>query len=370
MARRILRTVWPYLAGTASVAFLIWASFLVRRYWHIQFDPTFLIIMLMIATAWYGGLGPGLVIAVGFEVALEYFAYPPRDPVRAAVIAFNRLLLFISVVVFASARRGAEQRLKQHQRSLEEALAREREARREAEGANRVKDEFLATVSHELRTPLNAMVGWATLLARHQTDRELTRKAAATIERNARAQAHIVNDILDMTRIAAGGLRIAPRRIELAPVIEEALDQMRLAAKDKAIEIGTQLEPAVLVDGDADRLRQIAWNLVYNAIKFTQPGGRIDVALRRDGTSAVLTVSDDGIGIAAEFVPHLFERFQQADGSTNRERAGLGLGLAIVRSLVELHGGTVTADSGGKDKGTTFTVTLPLAIDIEPVVAR
>ena len=360
MLRRILRTVWPYIPGTATVAALIWGSFVVRRYWNIQFDPTFLIIMLMIATAWYSGLGPGLVIAIGFEATLEYFASPPRDPARQIVIAFNRLLLFVGIVVFASARRTAEKRLKEQARTLAEALARESDARREAEAANRVKDEFLATVSHELRTPLNALVGWAALLARHQTDPETTRKAAETIARNARAQAHIVDDILDMSRIASGGLRIVARRIELAPVIEEALDQMRPAAKEKAIEIHAELQPAVLVDGDAERLRQVAWNLVANAIKFTLPGGRIDVRLYCDDTHAVLSVRDDGIGISGDFTPHVFEPFRQADPSVTREKAGLGLGLAIVRHMVELHGGTVQVESAGKDKGTTFTVRLPL----------
>ena len=279
---------------------------------------------------------------------------------------FNRALLFVSIVIFASMRRTAEIRLRKKRKALEDALSAERQARQQAEAANRVKDEFLATVSHELRTPLNAMVGWAALLTRHQADEALTRRAASTIERNARAQANIVEDILDVSRIASGGIRITTRPIQITPLIQDALESLRLAAKEKAISVEANLENDIVILGDIDRVRQIAWNLLSNAIKFTPPGGRVDVTLRRDEGFAEMQVRDNGIGIPADFLPHLFQRFQQADPSMARERAGLGLGLAIVRHLVELHKGTVEVESGGKDKGTTFTVRLP--VTSEPAV--
>jgi signal transduction histidine kinase len=361
MGMRILRTLWRYGAGASAVVLLLWGSIAIRQFWGRTIDPTSLIILTLIATAWYGGLGPGLLVAALFEGMLDYSSYPPRDPVRFYMIAFNRALLFMSLVVFASSRRSAEKRLRKQQKVLEEALGRERDVRNEAEAANRVKDEFLATVSHELRTPLNAMVGWAALLTRHQADEATTRRAAETIERNARAQANIVEDILDVSRIAAGGLHITMRPVLLAPAIQDALESVRLSAKEKAIAIEARLQNDLVVLGDTDRLRQIAWNLLSNAIKFTPPGGQIDVELNRADDHAELQVRDSGIGISADFLPLLFERFQQADPSMTRERAGLGLGLAIVRHLVELQGGTVRAESGGKDKGAVFTVKLPLA---------
>jgi signal transduction histidine kinase len=360
MESRLLKTVWRYIPGTAAVLVFVWGSVALRRYWGISLDPTVLIILTLIATAWYGGLGPGLLVAALFEGLLDYFAYPPKDPARFAVIAINRGLLFFSLVLFASSRRAAERRLREQQRVLEEALSRERDARQDAEAANRVKDEFLATVSHELRTPLNAMVGWAALLTRHPVDDATARRAAETIERNARAQANIVEDILDVSRIAAGGLRVTRRPLQLAPLIQDALESLRFSAKEKAIAIEAKLQNDVVVEGDADRLRQVAWNLVSNAIKFTPPGGQVDVELNRRETHAELAVRDTGSGIPADFMPHLFDRFRQGDSSVTREGSGLGLGLSIVKHLVELHDGTIEAGSEGKDKGAVFTVRLPL----------
>jgi signal transduction histidine kinase len=359
--KRFVRAVWRYIPGAAAVILLVWISQLLRKYWGLNVDPTLLIILTLIAASWYGGLGPGLVVAALFEGLLDYFAYPPKDMTRFAVVALNRGLLFFCLALFTSARRAAEHKLHEQQRELEKALGRERAARAEAEAANRVKDEFLATVSHELRTPLNAMVGWAALLTHREVDEATARRAAETIERNARVQANIVEDILDVTRIAAGGLRVTMRSLQLGPVIQDALETIRPLAKEKALTVEAELQNNVVIAGDADRLRQIGWNLFSNAVKFTPPGGRIDVTLRRTDGDAELKVRDTGIGIPADFMPHLFERFRQADPSMTREGTGLGLGLALVHHLVELHGGAVTAESEGKDRGATFVVKLPLA---------
>ena len=361
MVRRALYTVLRYLPGLAALALLVWGSIALRRRTGFNLDVTSLIILTMIATAWYAGRGPGLAVAIAFEVLLDLYGTTPADPTRATIIAFNRVFLFVSIVFFASARKSAEERLRQQQDKLEESLARERRARHDAEQANVAKDEFLATVSHELRTPLNAIQGWAALLARHRPDEDTFDRAVRTIDRNARAQTQIVEDILDMSRIAAGGVRLDPRPMQLAPVVDDALESVRPLAAANGIEITSELDSGLIVSGDVQRLRQVATNLVSNAIKFTPAGGLVTVRLRRVGDQAELTVTDTGIGIAPDFFPNLFERFRRADASMTRDRGGLGLGLAIVRHLVEAHGGTITAQSAGDNKGAVFTVTLPLS---------
>jgi signal transduction histidine kinase len=348
------------LAG-GTFAVLIAVIGLARRFLGISLDTTLFIILTMVAAAWYGGRGPGLFVAILFEATIDYFAGWPKDPMRAALVVFNRFLLFGIVVFFASARRNAERSLRAQQAKLEEMLGRERAAREQAETANRLKDEFLATVSHELRTPLNALLGWAAMLNRHNADEKTARQAAVAIERSARSQAQIVDDILDMSRIITGGLRLGRKTIPLAPVVEEAVEAMRVAATAKQISLQLWLDKRLVVLGDPDRLRQVVWNLVSNAIKFTSSGGRIDVRLEASGDEAELQVCDTGAGIRADFFPSLFQRFRQADATMTREHGGLGLGLAIVHELVELHGGTVTAASDGEGKGSTFTVRLPLA---------
>jgi PAS domain S-box-containing protein len=240
-------------------------------------------------------------------------------------------------------------------------LAREQEARRDAEAANRLKDEFLATLSHELRTPLNAIMGWAHLLRTGTLDEATAARAMETIDRNAKAQNQLINDILDVSRIITGKLHLAMQPLELAPVVEAALDTVRPAAEARNIRLEATLEPAAgTLSGDPDRLQQVVWNLLSNAIKFTPKGGRVQVRLRRVDAQAVIVVADSGPGISPEFLPHVFERFRQGDASTTRTHVGLGLGLAIVRHLVELHGGTVEAASPGEGKGATFSVRLPL----------
>ncbi len=240
-------------------------------------------------------------------------------------------------------------------------LAREQEARTAAEAANRLKDEFLATLSHELRSPLNAMLGWTRLLNSRKFDEATTTRAMQTIERSAKSQAQLVEDLLDVSRIIQGKLRLNVRPVELISAIESAIETVRPAAEAKEIRIQSVLDPSAgLVAGDFDRLQQVVWNLLSNGIKFTPKGGCVMVRLERVNSHVEITVSDTGKGIDPEFVPYVFERFRQADSSSTRVYSGLGLGLAIVRHLVELHGGTVAAYSEGEGKGATFTVKLSL----------
>lgn len=241
------------------------------------------------------------------------------------------------------------------------SLMREQGARQEAEAANRMKDEFLATLSHELRSPLNAILGWTRLLRSRKFDEATTTRALETIERNAKLQTQLIEDLLDVSRIIQGKLRLNVRPIHLTAVIENALNTVRLAADAKAIQLESWLDPSVgLVMGDPERLQQVVWNLVSNAIKFTPTRGRVEVRLESNGSYAQIAVSDTGQGIDPEFLPFVFDRFRQADSTVTRKHTGLGLGLAIVRHLVELHGGTVHVESQGEGLGTTFTVRLPL----------
>jgi signal transduction histidine kinase/CheY-like chemotaxis protein len=240
-------------------------------------------------------------------------------------------------------------------------LEREQAARAEAERASRAKDEFIATLSHELRTPLNSVLGWARLLRTGKLDAAGVGQAVEAIERGATTQAQIVDDLLDVSRIVRGALRLDVRPVDLAPVIAAAVDTVRPAARAKETEIAVFHGAPGPVAGDPGRLQQVIWNLLANAIKFTPPGGRVEVRTRAVESGVEISVSDNGNGIPREFLPHLFERFRQADSSTTRAHGGLGLGLAIVRHLVEAHGGTVGADSAGPGLGSTFTVRLPLA---------
>jgi PAS domain S-box-containing protein len=231
----------------------------------------------------------------------------------------------------------------------------------EVQRANRAKDEFLATVSHELRTPLNAILGWSHILRSNKLDEAATAKAYVIIERNARAQAQLIEDTLDISRIITGKLRLDMRPIDLDSVVGAAVEAMRPAADVKQISIETKIGPETcVVSGDANRLQQVVWNLLSNAIKFTPNNGRVEVRLDRFGANARLTVSDTGQGISQAFLPYVFDRFRQADSSTTRKHSGLGLGLAIVRHLVTLHGGGVRAESNGEGRGATFAITLPL----------
>jgi PAS domain S-box-containing protein len=244
----------------------------------------------------------------------------------------------------------------------ERLIEREHAARTEAEEANRIKDEFLATLSHELRTPLTAMLGWLTILRRESLDKETTKQAIETIERNARAQAKLIEELVDVSRIVGGKLILEMQPTSLLQVIEAAVEVVRPAANAKGVQLGINADSSVgLVLGDPTRLQQIIWNLLSNAVKFTPREGSVQVFLRREGSLAEVIVQDTGMGISPEFLPYVFERFRQAESPTTRSHGGLGLGLAIVRHLTELHGGLVSAESPGQGRGATFTVRIPLA---------
>jgi PAS domain S-box-containing protein len=239
-------------------------------------------------------------------------------------------------------------------------LSSEKLARNEAERANRLKDEFLATISHELRNPLNAILGWAHMLRLGKLTPQNTERAVETIYRNAKSQAQLVADLLDVSRIISGKLRLDVRRVDLIGIVNAAIDSIRPSADAKSVRLQTTLDPAVgSISGDGDRLQQIVWNLLTNAVKFTPKGGRIHVKVERVDSHVEVVVSDSGVGISKEFLPYVFDRFRQADASTTRIHGGLGLGLSIVHQLVDLHGGSVSVNSEGEGKGATFTISLP-----------
>jgi PAS domain S-box-containing protein len=289
-----------------------------------------------------------LIARDGREVPIEDSGAPIKD-------ANGQIIGVIVVFHDVSERRRAAQ-------EREQLLKSEQMARGAAEASARIKDEFLATVSHELRTPLTSILGWAAMFNSGMLNEESVHKALRVIEQNARAQKRLIDDILDVSHITSGKLGIDPKPVALAPVIQAAVDTLQPAADAKAITLSVALDGvACLVAGDSDRLQQIVWNLVSNAIKFTPEGGSIEVTLEQRDTHAEIRVSDNGIGIDGEFVPYVFERFRQADSSTTRTYGGLGLGLAVVRHLVELHGGTVSAQSAGAGQGSVFIVRLPLA---------
>jgi len=283
---------------------------------------------------------------------MEFFSHEIREPDSALLAAFSGIGSQIGQFL---ERKDAEE-------DRENLLAREKAARTEAEEANRLKDEFLATLSHELRTPLTAMLGWLSMLRSGRLDDETSKQALETVDRNAKAQAQLIEDLVDVSRIAGGKLKLDVEPVDLLLVIGTAIDIVRPAANARGVLIEVSADSDVgPVAGDAARLQQIIWNLLSNAVKFTPRDGHVYVSLRRVETFAEFAVSDTGIGIDADFLPRVFERFRQAESALTRSHRGLGLGLAIVRHLTELHGGTVSAASDGDGMGATFTVRLPLA---------
>ncbi len=289
-----------------------------------------------------------------FLGVMEFFSHQIREPDNALLETFTAIGNQIGQ--FLERKGGEEER--------ERLLVREQSARNEAEEANRLKDEFLATLSHELRTPLTAMLGWLTMLRGGKLDDETSVHALETVERNARAQAQLIEDLMDVSRIAGGKLQLDVQPIDLTGLITAAIDIVRPAANARGVHVQVAADSSVgPVAGDPARLQQIVWNLLSNAVKFTQRDGYVYVTLRSVGSLAEIEVRDTGIGISPEFLPSVFERFRQAESPVTRSHRGLGLGLAIVRHLTELHGGTVSAASDGEGKGATFTIRIPLAVD-------
>ena len=276
----------------------------------------------------------------------------------------GKLLGFAKLTRDLTDRRRTEA-LEQAERQREEALESERSARMSAQRATRIKDEFLATLSHELRTPLSAITGWAQILKRSGANAkpEDIARGIDSIDRNAQAQVRLIDDMLDLSRIISGKVRLEMGHVSMAEVVEHAVESVELAARAKDIRLEAELDPAeAMLSGDAGRLQQVVWNLLSNAVKFTPNGGEVRVVLQRLTSHLELSVSDNGIGIPAEFLPHVFDRFSQQDSSTTRDFGGLGLGLAISKQLVELHGGSMRATSRGEGQGATFFVDLPLSL--------
>jgi signal transduction histidine kinase len=317
------------------------------------------------------------VLVVGISIPKDELLEDWYDQRRVAATAYATLALTLSVVVLllfrvVDARERAERELADSQRReaetlrlanerLADALQREQQARRAVEEVSRHKDEFLMTVSHELRTPLTAIYGWVRVLATRTMPREDQTKALSAIERNALAQTRLIDDLLDVSRAITGKLRLESRPVDVGAVLRGAVETLSPAISGKRLELALTIDPDLPpITADPDRLQQIVWNLLSNAIKFTGEGGRIEVGATSipDGWIEI-AVADTGVGIAPELLPHVFERFRQGDMGTRRRYGGLGLGLAIVRQLVELHGGTVQAESGGEGSGTTFRVRLP-----------
>jgi signal transduction histidine kinase len=286
-------------------------------------------------------------------------------------IAFSLVLFLISAVQIRAWQiaatheaelRASEQALRKTESDLRTMVELERHARNEAQSASRAKDEFLTMISHELRTPLNAVVGWVSMLRNGAVREERRAHALETIERNARLQAQLIDDLLDISRLSMGKTRLDLRPVALDGVVAGVVDSLRPAADVRGLKLHTAIDSSrANVRADAARIQQIVWNLVSNAIKFTPPGGRVDIEVTGDDARTRLIVRDTGIGIKSEFLPHVFERFRQADSSTTRGYGGIGLGLAIARDLVEMHGGTITVASAGEHQGSTFTVELPSA---------
>jgi len=320
-------------------------------------EGLFLFVPAVMLSAWFGGLAGGVVATVAAILSIDVLLFEPIgsiavDSAQGVLVLVLFAAICASITVLTAGRRRAEA-------EREKALAAAEQARHDAEINSRLKDQFLATLSHELRTPLNAVLGWTRMLAQGQVEPEKVPAALASIERNAHAQKQLVDDLLDVSAIVSGRLRLQPREIDLADVVQGAVDSVRLSLDARHHRLSLQVKPIRII-GDADRLRQVMWNLLSNAVKFTPDGGDIYVHVDQVGQTAHVAVRDNGRGISPDFLPHVFEPFRQADASITRTSGGIGLGLALVRHLVEAHGGAVSVWSAGPRLGSTFEVTLPV----------
>jgi signal transduction histidine kinase/CheY-like chemotaxis protein len=322
----------------------------------------------VVVASWSGGLRPGLVATVLSALVTEAVFFPPLSRLDAGSLVHGFAFTVVALLTASLYARAldAQRRAEELAASGEELLKREQTARVNAETAGRAKDEFLASLSHELRTPLNALVGWLWWLRKGDLDEARQARALETIERNTQALAQLIEDLLDVSRIITGKLRLKTRVVPPAPLADAAVEAIRPAATAKSIELLTTFDPeAGPVLADPDRLQQVMWNLLSNAIKFTPEKGRVTVSLARAGAEVTLEIRDTGTGIAPALLPYIFDRFRQSQTMLTTP-LGLGLGLSIVRHLVEVHGGRVAAASPGEGLGATFTVTLPLYTEAAP----
>lgn len=352
MSRRGANRLVPY--GVA-IGCVVTAFLLTNMLWPwLEPHPTSIFLAAVTVTAWYGGLRPSL-IAIALAILVEdYFFIAPFHSLEMTFENVVRICVFVLVALLIS---WIDSARKKAIAERDRSITFEHQARTAAETANHVKDEFLAMVSHELRTPLNVILGWVRMLRSGKLTAEASADALAKIERNAELQQRLIEDLIDVSRIAAGKLRIDSQLVDLRKVIEDGLHAVALAAKAKHIEVRFSGKEKLLVLGDPYRLQQVVWNLLSNAIKFTPERGHIELTLTRVEHYARVTVCDTGRGIVADLLPYIFETFRQGEN----DRKGMGLGLSIVRHIVELHGGSVYAESAGKDQGSTFTLNLPLA---------
>src|SRR5262245_51924378 len=340
-----------YFIAIAATAVAFTARFLLKSALG-NVAPLLTFTLSVVVSAWYGGLGPGLLATALSLLLGDYFFIAKSVAERIEESIF--LGIGISISILSQAPLSLEAKRQQ-------LLASEQEASCAAEDANRLKDEFLSTVSHELRTPLTAINGWALMLRAGRLDAAQSARALETIVRSAKSQNQLINDLLDVSRIISGKMRLDLAPVKIGSVIEAAIETVRPAAEAKGIHLSALLDPAAgTMSGDAERLQQVVWNLLSNAVKFAPNGGRVEVRLERADSYVEIAVADNGQGIKPEFLPYVFERFRQEDSGTNRHQGGLGLGLGIVRHIVELHGGTVRVASEGLGKGATFTVALPI----------
>ena len=359
---KFLEVVWRYGLSVASVGTALLLTLHLWRWIEPQATPLFLAAIAV--TAWRGGLWASLLATLLAVLAVDYFFSPPVGSFEASVENAASAFVFVMVALLISCIDAARKKALQER---EELLASEKQARAEAETANHAKDQFLAMVTHELRAPLVVILGWTRMLKSgegeqgNSLDSEARIRALEAIERNALVQRQLVEDLLDVSSITTGKFSVEMRPTDLVSVIETAVEAIAPSLAAKQIKLHAEYDQdASLINGDADRLRQVMWNLLTNAVKFTTAQGQVEVRLERAGHCARIVVHDTGAGISREFLPYVFDRFRQADEVLSVKHGGLGLGLAIVRHLVEAHSGTVHATSAGEGFGSTFTVELPL----------
>lgn len=349
-------TAASFALGMGTVAAAL-ALNLILGNW-IEPRATTLFLAAVVVTAWLGGKYPSLFATILAVLAIDFFFVPPLYSFELSFENAVNAVVFVGVAFLIS---WIDDERKRAVKERDLLLESEREARCAAEEANRAKDEFLAMVTHELRSPLNAILGWTQMLKKETLDRTQTSRGLDVIERNTRTQVQLVEDLLDISRIRAGKFRVSAEPIDLCPVVDDAIESIAASLAAKHIRLLRNLDEQIgKINGDGERLRQIVWNILSNAVKFTPEGGQIEVRLTRANNHALLKIYDNGAGISPDFLPFVFDSFRQSDEGGKAKHKGLGLGLAIVRHLVEAQGGSVRAHSEGIGLGATFTVELPL----------